>query len=100
MQVEFGVLASYYSSFMVPSYNPYWGTTSPQKQQGISSYPTVDFYLSGKVNKARFYFRAEHLNQGFTGFNYYSNIGNNDGKGSYPLAGRTLKFGLILDLYN
>lgn len=93
MQIEVGLILSYYTAYNAPHYLPNMGIFVPQTTYTMGAYPLIDFYFSGKVKNARFFLKGEHLNQGFTGYNYYASYRN-------PLAGRTLKFGIILGLYN
>jgi hypothetical protein len=69
------------------------GTLVPQNQNLIKGYPLIGAYFSGKVKRARFYIKGEHLNQGLMGYDYYTTLG-------FPINGRTLKFGLMMDLFD
>lgn len=93
MQIEIGLDGTYNTDYYSPYYSPFMGALIPQNQHLIKGYPLIGAYFAGKVKKTRFYLKGEHLNQGLSGFDYYSTL-------SYPLNGRTLKFGIIFDLFN
>ena len=93
MQIEIGIDASYNTDYYAPYYSPIMGTLVPQNQNLIKGYPLIGAYFSGKVKRARFYIKGEHLNQGLMGYDYYTTLG-------FPINGRTLKFGLMMDLFD
>lgn len=93
MLIEIGIDVSYNTDFYAPFYNPFMGILVPQQEIIVKGYPLVGAYLSGKVKRARFYFKGDHLNQGLTGFDYYSTFG-------FPINGRNFKFGIVFDLFN
>jgi outer membrane cobalamin receptor len=79
----------YYSSEYIPyAYNPEISSFYLQANPKVGGYPLIDFFLEFKVkNRAKISFRVDHLNEGFTGSNYYSIPG-------YLIPGRTFRLSI------
>lgn len=92
LHVQTGVTGQYFTGFYADQYNPLLGDFMRQDQQQIGDYPRVDVFFNGKIRQARFYFRYEHANAAFTGYNYYSAVG-------YPYRDSILRFGLVWNFF-
>ena len=72
MFVNLGVDLFYTSQFRGFGYSPqnrqFYSNTSANR---FGNYPFVDLFFAAKVKTARFFVKASHLNQGFSGNNYF-----------------------------
>ena len=63
-----------------------------QDRQEIGNFPRIDVFFNGKIQQTRLYFKYEHANASFTGYNYYSAVG-------YPYRDSIIRFGLIWNFF-
>ena len=92
LHVQTGLTGQYFTGFYADQYNPLLGDFMRQDQQTIGDYPRVDIFFNGKIRQARFYFRYEHANAAFTGYDYFSAVG-------YPYRDGLLRFGLVWNFF-
>jgi hypothetical protein len=85
--LQTGVTLNYFTSYHADNYNPLLGTFFVQNDVKIGGFPLIDFFLNAKIKSARLYFKAEHLNAGMTGRNYFSSPDN-------PYRDFAFRFGL------
>jgi len=57
------------------------------------NYPMFDFFINLRIKRANIFAKLTHLNQGFSGYNYYS-------VPDYPLQGRAFKLGVSWKFYD
>jgi hypothetical protein len=85
--LQAGVTLNYFSSYYADEYNPILGTFFVQSDRKIGDFPLVDVFINAKIRTARLYFKAEHINAGMTGLNYFSSPGQ-------PYRDFVFRFGL------
>ncbi len=71
LRMQIGVQANYIDKMDLISYNPALNSyyLKKSKEQG-GGYVFADFFFNVHFKPVTFFFKAEHLNQGFTGMNY------------------------------
>lgn len=87
--IEFNYFTSYYGN----NYNPLIGEFFVQNKTKIGNYPTLDFFVNGKIVRTRIYFKAEHFNSLFSKNNYFS-------APNYPYRDFLIRFGLVWNFFN
>lgn len=90
---QFGVEVNYFSSFYGRGYIPALSHFYVQQTEKIGDYPFVDFYVNLKVQRARIFFKLQHLNAGMNGVNYFTAI-------NYPMQQRVFRFGVLWSFYD
>ncbi len=93
LSVQFGVDCDYYTKYKSVDYQPATMTFYNQKEIECGNYPFINAYVNMKLSKTRFYILFSHLNQGMTGYNYFS-------MPHYPLNPRRFQLGLSIDFAN
>jgi len=70
MQIGFDVLfnTSYYADAYAPSTQQFY----LQSEKMIGNYPYLDFFVNFKINQAKFFVKAAHINQGWLLNRYYA----------------------------
>ena len=70
--VQTGVTLNYFSKYTADDYNPVLGEFFVQNQTQIGNFPRVDFFINGRIRQTRIFLKAEHINSGFSGNNFFS----------------------------
>lgn len=92
LYLQTGVTFSYFTKYFANAYNPVLSEFYIQNNQQIGDYPRLDFFIDGKIRTARIYFKVEHLNSRFTGFNYYA-------APNYPYRDFVVRFGVVWNFF-
>jgi hypothetical protein len=87
MKYQIGAQVFYYASFYSNAYNPALNSFYLQNKVKTGAYPYIDFFFKAAIKNVKLLLMITHLNEGFTGTNYYSTI-------LYPMPGRAFKIGL------
>jgi hypothetical protein len=87
LQLQVGADVTWFSSFYGYAYNPNISQFYIQNDKAIGNYPFIDAWAAIKVKPVRFFVKADHVNAGMTGRNYYLIP-------HYPQNDFALKFGL------
>ena len=90
LQTGFGL--KYFSSFYMNGYDPLLSELYVQNEKEIGGFPIIDFFINAKIQQTRLYFKFEHFNSSFTGYNYYS-------APNYPYRDFTFRFGLVWNFF-
>ena len=90
LQTGFGV--KYFSKFYMNGYDPLLSELYVQNEKKIGDFPIIDFFINAKIQQTRLYFKFEHFNSSFTGYNYYS-------APNYPYRDFTFRFGLVWNFF-
>ena len=93
LYLQTGVTFQYFTKYYANDYNPLIGEFYVQDQKKIGEFPLIDFFINAKIRQFRVFIKAEHLNSGFTGYNYYS-------APNYPYRDFVFRFGLIWDFFS
>ena len=90
--VQTGVTFNYFSEYNANAYNPLIGEFYTQNTTAIGNFPRLDFFVNMKVRNTRIFFKWEHINSTFTGYNFFSAPG-------YPYRDRIIRFGLVWNFF-
>ena len=90
LQTGFGV--KYFSKFYMNGYDPLLSELYIQNEKEIGQFPIIDFFINAKIQQTRLYFKFEHFNSSFTGYNYYS-------APNYPYRDFSFRFGLVWNFF-
>jgi len=90
LQTGFGV--KYFSKFNMNGYDPLLSELYIQNEKEIGEFPIIDFFINAKIQQTRLYFKFEHFNSSFTGYNYYS-------APNYPYRDFSFRFGLVWNFF-
>ncbi|QHI36746.1 hypothetical protein IMCC3317_21160 [Kordia antarctica] len=91
--IQTGVTFSYFTEYFANGYSPLLGETYSQNQQKIGGFPRFDVFINAKVRRTRIYFKLEHLNSPFTGYNFFS-------APNYPYRDFIVRFGLVWNFFS
>ena len=92
MYLQFGITGQYFSKFFMNKYNPLLGSFLVQNRYEIGDFPRLDFFVNGKIKKARLFLKYEHFNSSLTGYNFFSSEG-------YPYRDAMIRFGIVWNFF-
>lgn len=92
MYLEAGVTFSYFSKYLMNSYNPLISEFYLQNDREYGGFPLLDFFVNFKVKTMRVFFKLEHFNSGVSENNYYS-------APTYPYRDFVIRFGLVWNFF-
>jgi hypothetical protein len=92
MYLQTGVTLNYFTKYYMNAYNPLLAEFYVQTDREFGDFPRLDFFLNAKIRQTRLYFKAEHFNSSFTGYDYYSAPNN-------PYRDFTVRFGLVWNFF-
>ena len=87
-----GITGHYFSRYYADQYNPLLGDFIRQDRHTIGEYPRIDVFVNAKIKQTRIYFKYEHVNSSFTGYDFYSAVG-------YPYRDRIIRFGVVWNFF-
>lgn len=93
LKVQLGVDCDYYTRYYSPLYQPALMSFCNQNETKVGNYPFINVYANMRLSKARFYVMMSHVNQGWTGNDYFVMPG-------YPLNPRRFQLGVSVDFAN
>jgi hypothetical protein len=93
LNMQVGVDLYYSSGFYGYAYQPATSRFYLQNEKKIENYPYFDVFINFKHKRARFFFKAEHLNTGWLQPEYFSVL-------NHPRNERFFKFGISWSFYN
>lgn len=93
LNLQIGFDAGYYDEFFGYDYMPATSVYYIQNQVKVGGFPMVDFFINAKVKRANLFIKIDHLNAGWTGYNYILTP-------NYPLMDRALKMGISWGFFN
>tara|TARA_X000001036_G_scaffold296896_1_gene276002 strand:- start:389 stop:2281 length:1893 start_codon:yes stop_codon:yes gene_type:complete len=90
--LQTGFSFSYFSKYHMNSYDPLLSEFYVQNSKKIGGFPLMDFFVNAKIQQTRLYFKLEHFNSSFTGYNFYS-------APNYPYRDFSFRFGLVWNFF-
>lgn len=93
LHLQLGVDCDYYTRYYAPNYQPATMAFYNQNEVKCGNYPFMNVYANMKLSKCRFYVMFSHINQGWTGRNYFF-------MPDYPMNPRRFQIGLSVDFAN
>lgn len=92
MTLQTGITFNYFSEYNMNGYDPLLAEFYTQNETKLGGFPRLDFFINAKVRQTRIFFKAEHFNSSFTGYDYFSAPNN-------PYRDFTIRFGLVWDFF-
>lgn len=92
LYLQSGVTLNYFTKYNMNGYNPVLSEFYTQTEKEYGSFPRLDFFINAKVRQTRIYFKAEHFNSAWTGYDFYS-------APNYPYRDFTVRFGLVWNFF-
>lgn len=92
MYLQTGITLNYFTKYFMNGYNPILSEFFVQNETEIGEFPRLDFFVNAKIRQTRIYFKAEHFNSAFTGYDYFS-------APNYPYRDFTIRFGLVWNFF-
>lgn len=92
MTLQTGVTLNYFSEYNMNGYDPLLAEFYTQNETKLGGFPRLDFFINAKVRQTRIFFKAEHFNSSFTGYDYFS-------APNHPYRDFTIRFGLVWDFF-
>ncbi|MFI1772104.1 putative porin [Thalassobellus citreus] len=92
MYLQTGVTLNYFTKYNMNAYDPVLAEFYVQTEREYGEFPRLDFFVNAKVRQTRIFFKAEHFNSAFTGYNYYSAPNN-------PYRDFTIRFGIVWNFF-
>ncbi len=93
MLARVGFDLRYASAWFAPAYMPLTGQFYVQETEKVAAHPSLDAFLSFKVQSFRFFVKMENLLGAYTGSRYYQIY-------NYPVPEATFRFGIRWRLLN
>lgn len=90
--LQTGVTFNYFTKYNMDAYDPLLAEFYVQNDTQIGNFPRLDFFINAKIRQTRIFFKAEHFNAAFTGYNYFS-------APNYPYRDFAIRFGLVWDFF-
>ncbi|WP_179344089.1 putative porin [Winogradskyella ursingii] len=92
MTLQTGVTLNYFTEYNMNGYDPLLAEFYTQNETKLGGFPRLDFFINAKIRQTRIFFKAEHFNSSFTGFDYFS-------APNHPFRDFTIRFGLVWDFF-
>ena len=92
LYMQTGVTLNYFTKYYMNAYSPLLAEFYTQTDREYGDFPRLDFFLNAKIRQTRIYFKAEHFNSAFTGYNYYS-------APNYPYRDFIIRFGVVWNFF-
>ncbi|XCF07057.1 putative porin [Tamlana crocina] len=92
LYMQTGVTLNYFTEYYMDAYSPLLAEFYTQTDTKYGGFPRLDFFLNAKIRQTRIYFKAEHFNSAFTGYNYYS-------APNYPYRDFIIRFGVVWNFF-
>jgi hypothetical protein len=93
LQIQTGVTVNYFTNYFANEINPIVSEFFVQSKREIGNFPTMDFFVNGRIKQTRIFIKAEHFNSSLTGYNYYFTP-------NQPMRDFIIRFGIVWNLFN
>jgi len=92
LYLQTGVTLNYFTKYYMNTYDPLLAEFYVQTGEEYGNFPRLDFFINAKIRQTRIFFKAEHFNSPFTGYNYYS-------APNVPFRDSILRFGVVWNFF-
>ncbi len=93
MFIQTGVTFKYFTAYNMNAYSPLLGEFYVQNNEELGNFPMLDYFINAKVRTMRIYFKLEHINSAWTGYNFYA-------APNYPYRDFVIRFGLVWNFFS
>lgn len=90
--LQTGFTLNYFTEYNMDSYDPLLAEFYVQNNTKIGGFPRLDFFVNAKIRQTRIFFKAEHFNASFSGYDYFS-------APNYPYRDFAIRFGLVWNFF-
>lgn len=92
LYLQTGITLNYFTDYNMDSYDPLLAEFYTQNDTKVGDFPRLDFFVNAKIRQTRIFFKIEHFNSGFTGYDYFS-------APNYPYRDFAIRFGLVWNFF-
>ncbi|MFD2725423.1 putative porin [Hyunsoonleella rubra] len=92
MFLQTGLTFNYFTKYYMNAYNPVMSEFYVQTDREFGDFPRFDFFVNAKIRQTRIFFKAEHFNSSFTGYDFYS-------APNYPYRDFIVRFGIVWNFF-
>lgn len=92
MYLQTGVTLNYFTKYYMNAYDPVLSEFYVQTEEEYGEFPRLDFFINAKIRQTRIFFKAEHFNSPYTGYNYYS-------APNTPYTDFIIRFGVVWNFF-
>ena len=92
LTIQTGIVFNYFSEYNMNGYDPLLAEFYTQNETKLGGFPRLDFFVNAKVRQTRIFFKAEHFNSSFTGYDFFS-------APNHPYRDFSVRFGLVWDFF-
>ncbi len=93
LKVQLGAEVYFFTKYYAPRYIPATGSFALQNERKTGAYPFTDVFINLHLKRACLFFKLEHANYSLSPSTYFL-------APHYPVAPRTLKFGVSWNFYD
>jgi hypothetical protein len=93
LNTQLGAEVIYHTAYHPYAYMPATGRFYRQEMTETGNYPFINIFLNIKLRRTRIFLMVDHVNSGFTGYNYFM-------VPSYPMNVRMFRYGLAWTFYD
>ena len=93
MFIQTGVTFKYFTDYNMNAYSPLLSEFYVQSNEKLGGFPMFDYFINAKVRTMRIFFKLEHFNSAWTGYNFYA-------APNYPYRDFVIRFGLIWNFFS
>jgi hypothetical protein len=93
LNTQVGAEITYHTPYYPYTYMPATGRFFRQDQEQTGNYPFINVFLNLKLKRTRIFVMYDHVNSGFTGYNYFM-------VPSYPMNVRMFRYGIAWTFYD
>lgn len=90
--LQTGLTFNYFTKYNLNGYDPILAEFFVQNSQELGAFPLIDVFVNMKVRQTRIFVKAEHINSGVTGNDFFSAPG-------YPYRDFNFRFGLVWNFF-
>ena len=90
--LQTGITFNYFSNYYMNGYDPLLAEFYVQTDREFGGFPRFDFFVNAKIQQARIFIKAEHINSAWTGYDYYS-------APNHPYRDFVIRFGLVWNFF-
>ena len=90
--IQTGVIFNYFSKYHMNGYDPLLAEFYVQTDREYGAFPRFDIFVNAKIQQARIYLKAEHINSAWTGYDFYS-------APNHPYRDFVIRFGLVWNFF-
>jgi hypothetical protein len=92
LKFQTGFTFNYFTEYHMNRYDPLLAEFYTQTEEKVGGFPRLDFFLNFQVRQTRIFFKAEHFNAAWTGYDYFA-------APNHPYRDFKIRFGLVWNFF-